>query len=1486
MLNFSKIYNYQSESEDATLFKETLLINFISAATCFFFAYSINNILIKSIYGFYFMFTAGIVLSIIITLLVKHKISFVSAVNFGNATAFSCLAADIYFTGGVHSPSLPWIILIPMASFLMLEKCASTKFWIFSVVILILSFGFIALTGTILLNRIPEDRFPIYLTTSYSGLAVMLAIMTNLFEIKNKKILEELQVKQNELLTSEKRFRTMFETSPLGISVANSITGEVTEMNAKYSEIVGRTPEEIKKIGWENFTYAEDLKEDLDNMKRMVNGEIPSYKLTKRYVKPDDSIVWVEMIISSLDSLDSIDAHHLCMIEDVTEKKELEKIETIKEQNSLLLRHSSQVPGVIYQVQLDTNDKISFPFVSEGVKLLFELNANDVMSDAEIVINCVHPDDIDAVIESMNSSMKSLQNWSHDFRIIDSSNKIKWLRGNSKPELLQDGTIISHGYVIDITSQKKSAELELQKNIELLNLQKALLELSKISADLPIEAKIQTILKKASETLKCERLIFWKFEEDSISSEYIYKLSSDQFLEGLSLSQVGHESYFKELLKNQSIISNDVFIHQSIKDLENYFILNGISSMMNLPVQIGNVIIGVISFENTGRKRDWSITDQSFARSISDMITLNYEGEELKNAKNEIRIKEQRWKFAIEASTDGMWDWDVKQNIVHRSPRWFEILGYGPLDLTNDLESYTSRIHPDDLQLVTSELQKHFSGETDFYSTEHRVLCKDGSYKWILDRGKVIIWDDNGEPIRVVGTKTDIEDRKKADLELQQSNEKLQAIYSGSNDAIMLLNGNGFIDGNPKSLEMFGMKDKNELTTCHPSDISPEFQPNGENSFELANKMVQIAFDKGGIRFEWVHKRKNGQTFPAEVLLSAFNYGGERILQSTVLDITERKLAAFQLENQKEFYESILNNIPTEIAVFDTENKYLFANPSAIRDTEIRNFMIGKNDSEFDKYRHEGDNTGSILSENLSLIKEKGQVQEWESSFISSTGKKKTIMRGMVPIYNQSGVLKQVIGYGFDITQRKVTERELEKSEKRLQLVLAGTNDGWWDWDLVENQLFYSPRWWAMLGYTENEIEIKPSLYPNYVHPNDRDRVDVSFKNALANGTTSYEIECKLLNKNGEYIPILSRGFILRDQDNKPIRVSGSDMDLTEQKKSEELIKLSEEKYRSLIETSPEIILIADREEKIQFINFAFPKRTKEEIIGRTLYDFLDPIYHDEISLAHRRVFKGSKSESYETQGSNHAGDKLWFLTHVGPKYLDGEVVGLVLFITNITDRKISEEKIKQSLNEKEVLLKEVHHRVKNNLQIISSILNLQSSTITDQQTIELLRNSQDRIRSMSLIHELLYQTKDFSTINFSEYIQSIATNLFQSYTQNKMIELKLDLDSIYLDLDLAIPCGLIINELITNSLKYGFENAQAGEIRISLKKEEDIVILQIGDSGKGLPSHIDFRETESLGMQLVVSLTDQIDGEINLNNNNGAHYELKFNSFLYPKRI
>lgn len=471
---------------------------------------------------------------------------------------------------------------------------------------------------------------------------------------------------------------------------------------------------------------------------------------------------------------------------------------------------------------------------------------------------------------------------------------------------------------------------------------------------------------------------------------------------------------------------------------------------------------------------------------------------ELKKTKDSLKENQERWKFAIEGSNDGMWDYNYESGEVYRSTRWAELLGFKKEEISNSIEEWKDRVHPDDKERVEELLQKHFKKETESYVSEHRVLCKDGSYKWVLDRGKVIAWTENGKPKRVVGTKTDITKRKLAEEELRQSEGKLQAIFKGSNDAILLLTEKGFFDCNPKALEMFKIPSKESIKNIHPADISPEFQQDGRNSLDKANDMIKIAFEKGVNRFEWCHKRLNGETFPAEVLLSAFYYGDELVLQSTVQDIT---------------------------------------------------------------------------------------------------------------------------------------------------------------------------------------------------------------------------------------------------------------------------------------------------------------------------------------------------------------------------------------------DRKISEDKIKQSLAEKEVLLKEVHHRVKNNLQIISSILNLQSSTISDTSTLELLKNSQDRIRSMSLIHELLYQTKDFSTIQFSEYIKSIATNLFHSYNQNRNIVLEQDLDDIKLDLDMAIPCGLIVNELITNALKYAFDEKEEGVVKIGLKQESELIKLSISDDGKGFPENINFRETSSLGMQLVISLVEQIDGEILLNSEKGTKYTITFNA-------
>ncbi len=217
--------------------------------------------------------------------------------------------------------------------------------------------------------------------------------------------------------------------------------------------------------------------------------------------------------------------------------------------------------------------------------------------------------------------------------------------------------------------------------------------------------------------------------------------------------------------------------------------------------------------------------------------------------------------------------------------------------------------------------------------------------------------------------------------------------------------------------------------------------------------------------------------------------------------------------------------------------------------------------------------------------------------------------------------------------------------------------------------------------------------------------------------------------------------------------------------------------------------------------------------------------------------------------------------------------------LTNeIIEKKNAEEKIKATLREKMILLREIHHRVKNNLQVISSLLNLQSAYIDDKKSLEIFRESQNRIKSMALIHEKLYQSKDLNKIEFSEYINSLAIDLFSSYNINSnRISLNIDVREISLEIDYAILCGLIINEFISNSLKHAFPGEMKGEIYINLYTEGNKQILIYRDNGIGIPENIDFRRSASLGLQLVNTLTEQLGGEIYLDKEKYTEFKILF---------
>jgi two-component sensor histidine kinase len=226
-----------------------------------------------------------------------------------------------------------------------------------------------------------------------------------------------------------------------------------------------------------------------------------------------------------------------------------------------------------------------------------------------------------------------------------------------------------------------------------------------------------------------------------------------------------------------------------------------------------------------------------------------------------------------------------------------------------------------------------------------------------------------------------------------------------------------------------------------------------------------------------------------------------------------------------------------------------------------------------------------------------------------------------------------------------------------------------------------------------------------------------------------------------------------------------------------------------------------------------------------------------------------------------------------------GTLIGAVESIRDITDRKESEDKIKHALTEKDVLLKEIHHRVKNNLQVVTALIELQIQYMKDANSINTLRDSQNRIRTMALIHETLYRSHDLARVEFPIYIEKLVNALFDSYNvKEDTISTVYHIDSIDLDVDTAIHCGLIVNELVSNTFKHAFPDGRKGEIRIEFHREGATYFLNYSDNGVGIPRGIDFLTTESLGLKLVNLLaTEQLEGSIRMIRDCGISYVISF---------
>lgn len=324
----------------------------------------------------------------------------------------------------------------------------------------------------------------------------------------------------------------------------------------------------------------------------------------------------------------------------------------------------------------------------------------------------------------------------------------------------------------------------------------------------------------------------------------------------------------------------------------------------------------------------------------------------------------------------------------------------------------------------------------------------------------------------------------------------------------------------------------------------------------------------------------------------------------------------------------------------------------------------------------------------------------------------------------------------------------------------------------------------------------------------------------------------------------------------------------------------SEMGWELTFDAIPDLIAILDMDHRVVKINRAMAeklKQTPENCLGAICYQVVHNSDQPPKNCPHKQLLRDGLEHRSEVDEKNLGGH---FLVTASPIFdIDGSILGSIHIAHDITKRKEMEEKLEKTLEDKDILMKEIHHRVKNNLMVISSLLSLQSMYITDKHTQDIFRESQYRAKAMALIHEKLYRSTDLKSINFTEYTENLTKDLYHAYTPDKsLIKLVVDIEEVKLDVETSIPLGLILNELLTNSLKHGFPENREGEVTVELHSiSENEYELSVSDDGIGFPENIDYKNTDSLGMRIVNSLTEQIEGKLAINRDNGTKFIIRF---------
>lgn len=897
-------------------------------------------------------------------------------------------------------------------------------------------------------------------------------------------------------------------------------------------------------------------------------------------------------------------------------------------------------------------------------------------------------------------------------------------------------------------------------------------------------------------------------------------------------------------------------------------------------------------------------------------VTENHNTQEL--------LKEAKQKFDLITNNGNdvvaFYTYYPVEKYFYVSPNVTKLNGFTTKDVLNDHLFFSKRSKDTkpifdkmDALLKKNQKQNIVKDQTYVYKSTH----KNGNTIWLENKLTPIL-NDKGKIAFYLNLYRDITIQKQKEIELEYQKNNFEQLLEKSPAAYLIYHKGIIVYCNNALIKILKAKSKTQIIG------KSIFNFIDSSSIQSAQKRIKEIYENKIKSYpsQYLIKDTKGKTIEAEIISYLQKYNNQECILSMVSNLTKEKeiqretlkLELSQQSNkllEKQIIEKtkIQNQLSEKTKLLSS----ILENSEHLIWTVDKDYRLTSFNANFYKLISNLFNVkfkiGDILSNILpSSRANKEYLDYWANIYAKAfKGEKQTFITKeqnqnnetiyiklfINPIYDTFNNVISLSCIANDVTQEKSYEQKLINQTGRLSAIFESGNQSMWTINpnreltsvnenyLLAMQDIHGKRPVVGLKATDPKVGIS---YQNETHKN----LWLTNYNIAFNGQST-EFISDTVNQKG--IHVIRQIYLtpIFDTNKNVIEVSGVAYDITEKRTSNQKIIDQAAKLNSIVDSSHHYIWTIDNRQRLTSFNKNYFHLIEsiyntKPFVGLKLNRGIlktDKEYNDTLKDQYQKSFNGIATHfEIETQDVNE--NKIYLEVFLNPiinkeTSIITEVSGIA---HDITEKKLSQQKVEQSLKEKEVLLKEIHHRVKNNMQVVSSILNLQSSYLSDPYALSVLKESQNRIKTMSYIHESLYQNKTFTSVNFSEYLQTLTNNIIQSYSiSESKIKLNLNIEKINLSLDNAIPTGLIVNELLSNAIKHAFPGENTGSITVNLKQDLNNINLSITDNGAGFDDYIDFYNSPSLGLQLVNTLIEQINGTINFSSkkNEGTNVFITF---------